>query len=165
MTVLKKIIDNLEEYIAILLFSAMVILIFMQIVFRFVINFSLDWTEEAARYTFVFLVYLSATIAVKRRRHLRMEALHAFLPQKVDFFFFIISNFVWLCFSIAMIFIGFSMAATVFQLGQTSPVLNLSMGVVYMIVPICYLSISIRIIQCTVTDIKMKLHLAEDNSI
>ena len=129
MKTLKKILNNLEEYVAIVLFAAMVILIFLQIIFRFVFNFSLSWTEELARYTFVFLVYISASIAVKRGRHLKVEAL------------------LWIVFNAIMVVVGFQMASEIFTTGQSSPVLSLPMGMVYMIIPVCYLLIEIRVLQ------------------
>ncbi|WP_368234423.1 TRAP transporter small permease [Anaerotruncus rubiinfantis] len=147
MKTLKKILNNLEEYVAIVLFAAMVILIFLQIIFRFVFNFSLSWTEELARYTFVFLVYISASIAVKRGRHLKVEALQALLPAKISFCLWVLANLIWIVFNAIMVVVGFQMASEIFATGQSSPVLSLPMGMVYMIIPVCYLLIEIRVLQ------------------
>lgn len=74
--------DNIEEYISTFLFIALIILCFLQILFRFVFNFSLSWTEELSRYVFIALVYFSASLAVVRGAHVRVEVIDGFVKGK-----------------------------------------------------------------------------------
>lgn len=154
MKTLKKIINNIEEYISSVLLGAMVILIFLQIIFRFVLNLPLRWTEETARYAMILLIYLSACSGVKKEKHIRIEAIHNALPQKAALVYWVISNIIWMLFNLVMIVYGINMAGYIYSTGQVSPVLHLPMGILYMVIPVCFTIMEIRIVQLVVARIK-----------
>ena len=56
--ILKWLDDNIELYICVFLMSFMTLLVFVQVVMRYVFNNSLSWSEELARYTFIWLIYI-----------------------------------------------------------------------------------------------------------
>ena len=151
---LKQLDNNFEEWISFVLFSLMVIVIFLQVIFRFFLNYSLDWTEELSRYTFITLVYFSAAVAVKRNRHLRTESLVQALPKKVKKWINIFSDVIWLAFTVLMIKLSFNATMTILETGQQSPVLKVAMGYVYAVVPIGFILMSLRIIQQIIKKIK-----------
>lgn len=153
---LKQLDNNFEEWISFVLFSLMVIVIFLQVIFRFFLNYSLDWTEELSRYTFITLVYFSAAVAVKRNRHLRTESLVQALPKKVKKWINIFSDVIWLAFTVLMIKLSFNATMTILETGQQSPVLNVVMGYVYAVVPIGFTLMSLRIIQQIIKKIRNK---------
>ncbi len=147
MAFLRKIDEHFEEYLSVLLFSLMTVLIFLQIIFRFLLNASLDWTEELGRYTFIWLVYLSASLAVKRNRHIRVEIVEKLLPRKSSKWFGFLAELIWLLFSLTMVKQGYLVAKMNLQMGQNSPSLYLPMGLVYAIIPIGFGLISLRVLQ------------------
>lgn len=154
MKTLKKIINNIEEYISSVLLGAMVLLIFLQIIFRFILNLPLRWTEETARYAMILLIYLSACSGVKKEKHIRIEAIHNALPQKAALVYWVISNIIWMFFNLVMIVYGINMAGYIYSTGQVSPVLHLPMGILYMVIPVCFTIMEIRIVQLVVARIK-----------
>lgn len=65
-----------------LLFIAMVGSIFYQIVLRYIFNSANAWSEELARYTFVWQVLLGAAVAVRKGRHMQIDFfLEKFSPK------------------------------------------------------------------------------------
>ena len=154
MQTLKKIFDNFEEYISSVLFACMVILIFLQIVFRFFLNLPLRWTEEAARYVLVLLVYISACSGVKKEKHIRVEAIYDALPRKAQFVYWLFSNVIWFVFNAVMVWFGIDMVKQIYATHQVSPVLHMPMGVLYMVIPVCFFIMDIRIIQLIADRVK-----------
>ncbi len=150
----RKLDNNFEEWISFFLFALLVVLIFLQVAFRFILNFSLDWTEEMSRYTFITLVYASAIVAVKRNRHLRTEGLVQALPKDIKKWVSIFSDVIWLAFTLLMIRLSYTAAMTVLASGQVSPVLNVTMGYMYAVVPIGFTLMSLRILQRVIRKIK-----------
>ena len=57
MKILKWLDNYLELTVSVFLMSLMTVLIFLQVVMRYVMHNSLSWSEELARYTFVWLIY------------------------------------------------------------------------------------------------------------
>ncbi|MCL2601411.1 MAG: TRAP transporter small permease subunit, partial [Treponema sp.] len=60
---------NAEITINIFLMSFMVIILFIQVIMRRVFNNSLFWSEELARYMFIWLVYLGISHGARLRKH------------------------------------------------------------------------------------------------
>ena len=56
---LKKFNENLEAIPLILLTVVMTVLIFVQVIMRYVLQSSLSWSEELARYLFIWMAYFA----------------------------------------------------------------------------------------------------------
>ena len=69
----KKFLDNFEEYFCVWTMAIMTILVFIQVVMRYVFSNSLSWSEELARFIFLWLSWIGASYAVKERSHFRVE--------------------------------------------------------------------------------------------
>ncbi|OHR66541.1 hypothetical protein HMPREF3291_01525 [Bacillus sp. HMSC76G11] len=147
MNFLKKIDRNLEEYVCIVLFSIMTLLISAQIFTRFIFNYPLEWTEELARFIFIWLVYISISLAAKHNRHLKMEIGESTIAKKTGNWIYYFSDLCWLTFNIFMIFYGTQMVQSLLSSIQVSAVTRINMGAVYTIVPFGFALMSLRIIQ------------------
>ena len=66
---MKFINEHLEEFFIIPLMFAMSIIIFIQVVMRYAFQNSLTWSEELARYLFVWLVYCSKLYSTQRKTY------------------------------------------------------------------------------------------------
>jgi len=54
-----------------------------QVFARYVLNRSLVWSEELARYLFVYLVFLGAAMALARQRHIQVSVVVERLPPSL----------------------------------------------------------------------------------
>lgn len=76
-----KFFRGLEEQIGILLIYALIFFTALQVFFRYVMNNPLGWTEELARYVFIWSIFLGAAISARDRRHIRVELLQKYIPE------------------------------------------------------------------------------------
>ena len=81
--ILKFLNDYLEETICIILMSVMTIIIFIQVIMRYVMHNSLSWSEELARYCFVWLIYIGVAYGCKLMKHIKIDAALKLFPEKV----------------------------------------------------------------------------------
>jgi TRAP-type transport system small permease protein len=63
----------LEDWLSIALFWALAFIIFLQFFTRYVLNDSLAWTEEIARYLLMVLVFVGGAMVMRRRSHIAVE--------------------------------------------------------------------------------------------
>ncbi|BAQ11629.1 4-dicarboxylate transport system [Bacillus sp. OxB-1] len=147
MKIIKKFDDHFEEYVCIGLFVLMTVLISVQIFSRFIFNIPLDWSEELARFVFVWLVYISISLAAKHNRHLKMEVGQKILSKVLGNKIYYLADLCWLCFSVYMIFNASQMVIQLMGSIQVSAVTRINMGLIYTIIPIGFTLTSIRIIQ------------------
>ena len=70
------------EHLCALLVAAMVALLSIQVVGRYVFADPPDWTEELARMVFIYLTFVGGALAIVRKAHLRIETLHERLSPR-----------------------------------------------------------------------------------
>lgn len=71
-----------EEWAGLLLLWVLGVLVFTQFFSRYVLNDSISWTEEVARYLLIVLTFIGSAGAVRRGTHIRVEALEMALPRR-----------------------------------------------------------------------------------
>lgn len=138
---------HLEEVLLAILLSVMTLMIFMQIVFR-VFGWPLSWTEELGRYMFIWMIYLGAASAIRKRKHISVELLDLFLKDSGKFVLNIISNIIFMIF--AAILTYYSIPVVLRVAAQLSPAVRLSMAIPYSSVLVGSALMLIRLIQDTI---------------
>ncbi len=83
------------------LLASMVILLFIQVVGRYVLQHPPDWTEELARTVFVYATFVGAALAIARNAHLKIDTAVKLLPDKVQPWIRLLTNLV------AIVFLGY----------------------------------------------------------
>ena len=61
---------EIEEVLLSILLLIMLVVCTMQVIWRYVLEDALSWSEELARYIFAWLVWVAAAYATKKMRHL-----------------------------------------------------------------------------------------------
>ena len=102
---------------------------FTQVLFRYIFHLSLAWSEELARYLFLWLAALASAYAFKTRSHFALRFLVDRLGKRIQnligsLVVFIISGFL-------IIFIWKSLEYTISMSKQVAPSTQISMAVPY----------------------------------
>jgi TRAP-type C4-dicarboxylate transport system permease small subunit len=71
---------RLVEGFSVLLFASYCTIILLQVFYRYVLNDSLVWSEEAVRFQQFWLIMLATGLCAQRRAHIRLEGFEAVLP-------------------------------------------------------------------------------------
>jgi TRAP-type C4-dicarboxylate transport system permease small subunit len=79
--ILVRIFDAIEQGLGVLFLLVMFVSVLIQIFFRYVLQSPLTWTEEASRYSFIWIVLLGAAFAVRTKEHVVMEVLVNRFPK------------------------------------------------------------------------------------
>ena len=114
--------------------AAMVVVVAAQVFFRYVLNQSLFWSEELARYILVWLTFLGASVAYRRNAHPRIELFSARLGAPAARILRIASHLVAAAFFGLLVIYGAQFAY--FVRLQISPALQLPKGVVMLVLPV-----------------------------
>ena len=65
------------------LMAVMVVTLAIQVFFRFVVRDPPPWTEELARYVFVWITFVGAAVAYRRGTHIVVDTILHLLPARV----------------------------------------------------------------------------------
>ncbi|MFC1563272.1 TRAP transporter small permease [candidate division KSB1 bacterium] len=147
-----KKIEKFIEYFIFILLSSMSILIFLQVIFRYIIKYSLPWSEELARYLFVWFALLGAAAGVKKNAHFGVDILVRKLKPKFQKKLYIISSLFILFFLSVIIFKGTNL--TINNWTQLSPAMRIPMSFPYAAVPVSSVLMCIYIVKNIITHFK-----------
>ncbi|GGK34463.1 hypothetical protein GCM10010965_29290 [Caldalkalibacillus thermarum] len=139
--------EKLEEVLLVTTMVVMVILIFYQVCSRYFFNYSLSWTEEVARYIHIWQVWLGASFAVKKQRHIRVEIFVKKLPGTFKRVVDITALLLWFFLAMVLAYEGTQVVNHIFERGQLSPAIRMPMWLAYLAVPVGGILMSIRLIQ------------------
>ncbi len=74
-----------EDWVAFALFWSLAIVVFLQFFTRYVLNDSLAWTEEIARYLLICVTFIGAGIAARKNTHIHVEFFYVYLGRRPAF--------------------------------------------------------------------------------
>jgi TRAP-type C4-dicarboxylate transport system permease small subunit len=130
----------LEDRIGTMLIYAIILLTSAQVFFRYVLNYPLGWTEEMARYVFIWAVFLGAAVVARSRDHVAVELFHRYLPPRGRKAFQVFNDVCILAFLAAIIWPALNYARYAFRLKAIAT--EIPMFFVYVSVPVsCFLII------------------------
>lgn len=99
--------DKIASFMTMLLAIALVIIVFFQVINRFILHIPAPWTEELARYMFVWVSLVGAAKALKDNAQVRTYFLISKLPYKIGIIVALIGEVVALYFYFyIMFFVG-----------------------------------------------------------
>jgi len=64
-----------EDWLAFVIFWGLAFIVFLQFFTRYILNDSLSWTEEIARYGLMWVVFIGGAMVTRRNTHIAVELL------------------------------------------------------------------------------------------
>ena len=132
---IRLVVDRALAVICIVTFVALVAIVSWQVFTREVINKSAPWTEEAARYMFVVLSVFAAAYVFSDRGHIAVEILIEKLSPRLQKVMGVIIELIVIFFAL-LIFIYGGLRVAENAWGQDIATLPLSVGQVFLVLPI-----------------------------
>ena len=71
---------SVEDWATFVFFWALAITVFLQFFTRYILNDSLAWTEEIARYELICVTFVGAAVAVRKNTHIHVEFFYIYFP-------------------------------------------------------------------------------------
>jgi len=131
----RKLVGKFVDWFAALSVVVMTLLVFFQVTNRYIIGWTVPWTEEVSRILFVWITFVGAYIALKTNAHISVETFvkRFFSPKDrekvsnvlVFLLFYFIGYLLWVSLKV--------IPATV---GTTTPVLEISFLYIHFAIPI-----------------------------
>ena len=117
--------EYLEETVCVVLMSVMTIIIFIQVVMRYLLHNSLSWSEELARYCFIWLIYIGIAYGCKLMKHIKIDAALKLFPEKIRPYIVILGELLVIVFATYIVITGVQLTYKQMLYGKVSPALGL----------------------------------------
>ncbi|MBM9514271.1 TRAP transporter small permease [Desulfogranum marinum] len=143
----KSIIPSVEMVIASLSLVMMTGITAIQVFNRYVLQSSLDWSEELARYLFIWAVYVGCSYATQMDRHLEVTIIRTLFKRRFARPVTIIASLLTLVFCIFATVLGTKFIIFLAGTGQKTPALEISAYWVYLCMPVGLGFMSLRTLE------------------
>jgi len=138
---MKKLLDILDRVILavlVIMLSVMCVVGTMQVIWRYVLQTSLSWSEELMRFMYVWATMLGMCVAIRRGSFAKIDNLLEAIEKRTKIggnVFRVVGLAVQVL--VLVIFIRYGYDFTMRGMKQTSPAMGMKMGLIYASFPIC----------------------------
>jgi len=143
-------IDRLVKWIIIIVMLIIPGVMVFQVIVRYVFNYPVAWAEEAVRYSFIWLVFMSACASLRRGELIATDFVIKRINPRLASGLTFIGRFCILIFLIIASYSGIDMTSFVFNRGTLSAILQVPLWIVYSSLPM----------GCVLMGYQIVLHLA-----
>jgi TRAP-type C4-dicarboxylate transport system permease small subunit len=134
---------TVNRWLVVALLAAMAVMVFANVALRFLTDYSILWVEEASRYAMVWLTFIGAGPVLRYGGHIGIETLQQSLPRAAPALRALVVALLG-AFFIVMIVVGVRYANLTW--GQTTPVMQIPVGAVYLAMPIGFALLTIHLL-------------------
>ena len=156
MKFLKMLNNHLEEYLLVLLMVAEVIIVFAQVITRFILKTPLAWSEEIARYMFIWLVWIGAAYATKENKNIKIDILSSKFTGGMKILAEIFAGVLFIGLMVFMFYTSGKVTYTVYKSNSIATGSHMPMWIAWFSLPLSMALMTIRFIQNSVRSIRDK---------
>ncbi|MBU5266560.1 TRAP transporter small permease [Virgibacillus proomii] len=126
--------EKVQIILGLIFLSIFFLIIILQITTRYM-GVSIIWTEEVANYSFIWAIFMGASVMVNRREHFKLDLLSRKLKGKYRLMISIVNDLILILFNSAMFVLGIQVV-TVFWNYTWATIPEMKMGYVWLAIPI-----------------------------
>jgi len=132
-----KLLDRIEKALDAVLVLMMIVMggaVVLQVISRYIFNSPTSWSEELARYLFVWITFLGAAVVIRKRRHVDVTVLTDRLPPAAAKVVYLVADLSVLFMLGALTWAGAGLAVMAHR--QLSAAMDLPMSLAYAAMPV-----------------------------
>ncbi len=129
-----------SDGLVLVVFWVLAFVVFLQFFTRYVLNDSLGWTEEIARFLLIGVTFLGAIMAVRKESHIAVEFVYRYLPRRARLWLQLAVDAIAVVFYATTGWLCTEMAQKTRQMMVS---VDVPKSVVYWIVAACFLGMTI----------------------
>ncbi|MDK2798710.1 MAG: TRAP-type transport system small permease protein [Clostridiales bacterium] len=152
-----KLIEKVQLTVGVIALSVFLIAILIQVFARY-FGIPVIWTEEVANYSFIWAVFMGASVMLNRRQHFKFDLFSQKLKGKSRTYLNIFNDSILLIFNLAIFYYGIITVKNFWNYNWVSlPMIK--MGYVWISIPIMGLTMSIYTLghmMCSIKELKGK---------
>jgi TRAP-type C4-dicarboxylate transport system permease small subunit len=126
--------DYIVEYIVRILGVLLVSTVLMQIFTRIFFKVPFSWTDELARFTFIWYCFLGSVLTMYNKLHLGIDYFESKMKAKTKYYNRVFVYITQIVFSLLLSYYGFTLLGIVGF--QKSPIMRLQMKYIYFVLPL-----------------------------
>ena len=151
---LKSLDKNAERWALLVFYTMLVVTMAIEVLRREIFAYSSIWGEEIVRYSFIYLAWIGAAVAVKDRAHIRIDVLMHYVGPRLKALLYVFGDLVMFAVALIALYWSWETVHVSAKFGSVSHGLRVSMVWFLMAVPAGFALMSVRLIQSLLRDLR-----------
>ena len=154
MKFLRNLDHNAERWLLLVFYVMLVLTMAIEVLRREVFSYSSIWGEEVVRYSFIYLAWVGAAVAVKERVHIRIDVIMHYLGPRPKALLYIFGDLVMFVVAIIALYWSFEAVHVSAKFGSVTDGLRVSRVWALMAVPLGFSLLMLRLVQSFIRDVR-----------
>ena len=154
MKFLRNLDQNAERWLLLVFYVMLVLTMAIEVLRREVFSYSSIWGEEVVRYSFIYLAWVGAAVAVKERVHIRIDVIMHYLGPRPKALLYIFGDLVMFVVAIIAFYWSFEAVHVSAKFGSVTDGLRVSRVWALMAVPLGFSLLMLRLVQSFIRDMR-----------
>jgi TRAP-type C4-dicarboxylate transport system permease small subunit len=151
LTVFKNWLVKIETVILLILVTAVTLGVFLEVILR-VAGYPLFWSEEFARYVFIWMIMLGSVMGIEQRDHFKIDFFYDFFPEKMQRVVSLVGCLLTVVFLSVLCLEGIKLSLSL--RGVNSPGMHAPQDLFSLSIPIASVLMIFHLIMATIEDLK-----------
>lgn len=154
MKIIRWLDEHLEEMILSVLLTGIAVVMIMQVICRYVLNYSLSWSDELARYLLVWSTFLSVSFCIKNHISIKIDQFQNMMPEELIPWIKMLRHTLVFIFSLIMIPYTLTLLRQSVSSHATSAALRIPMYCIQSAPLVCFLLLSVRTLEAWIKEFR-----------
>ncbi len=144
---------NVERWVLLTFYALIIATVAVEVLRRFLLDYSSVWGEELSRYAFIYLAWIAAGAAVRDRAHIRIDVLVNLGGPRIQRLAWWLADIATLVLAVWALWLSLMPVWTSIEFGSVTPGLRVSQAIFLAAIPLGFLVVAGRVVQSMVADI------------
>jgi TRAP-type C4-dicarboxylate transport system permease small subunit len=138
--------DRFDEAAIVILLAGLVAVVSLQVASRFVLKIPIEWSEEIARFIFIWFCWLGSSYATLKFHHIRITAQLRVLPPKTARALMVAGDLLWIGFNLFVVAAGVKYLHSTIEFPYRAMITEINMFWIFLPIPLIFVVFTLRVI-------------------
>jgi TRAP-type C4-dicarboxylate transport system permease small subunit len=136
-----------DQAAILILLAGLVAVVSLQVASRFILKIPIEWSEEIARFIFIWFCWLGSSYATLKFHHIRITAHLRLLPPRLARAVMVTGDLLWIGFNLFVVVAGVMYLYSTIQFPYRAMVTEINMFWIFLPIPVIFVVFTLRVIQ------------------
>jgi len=137
--------SRFDQAILLVLLALLVVVVFLQVASRFVFKLPIEWSEEMARFIFIWFCWLGCSFATCSYHHIRITAHFRIMPTRLALWLLRLGDVLWIAFNLVVLLGGILYLGSILEFPYRAMITDINMFWIFLPIPVIFLVFTLRV--------------------
>ena len=137
--------DRFDHAAILILLAGLVAVVSLQVASRFVLKIPIEWSEEIARFIFIWFCWLGSSYATLKFHHIRITAHLRLLPPRLARALLVTGDLLWIAFNLFVVVAGVKYLLSTIEYPYRAMITEINMFWIFLPIPVIFVVFTLRV--------------------